>query len=92
MFPGLAVYSGGKFFVEGVSQGLRLETAGTGLKVTTIQPGNVATDLRELSDDRKRRNSTFRPAERVFWTPRMWPYRSYTRSGNPSTSPSTRSW
>ncbi len=51
VFPGLAVYSGGKFFVEAVSQGLRLETAGTGLKVTTIQPGNVATDLPALSHD-----------------------------------------
>jgi NADP-dependent 3-hydroxy acid dehydrogenase YdfG len=51
VFPGLAVYSGGKFFVEALSQGLRLETAGTGLKVTTIQPGNVATDLPALSHD-----------------------------------------
>ncbi len=51
VFPGLAVYSGGKFFVEAVSQGLRLETAGTWLKVTTIQPGNVATDLGALSHD-----------------------------------------
>jgi NADP-dependent 3-hydroxy acid dehydrogenase YdfG len=51
VFPGLSVYSGGKFFVEAVSQGLRLETAGTGIKVTTIQPGNVATDLPALSHD-----------------------------------------
>lgn len=51
VFPGLAVYSGSKFFVETLSQGLRLETAGTGIKVTTIQPGNVATDLPALSHD-----------------------------------------
>ncbi len=51
VFPGLAAYSGGKFFVEAVSQGLRLETAGTGLKVTTIQPGNVATGLLQMSGD-----------------------------------------
>jgi NADP-dependent 3-hydroxy acid dehydrogenase YdfG len=51
VFPGLAVYSGSKFFVEAVSQGLRLETAGTGLRVTTIQPGNVATDLPASSHD-----------------------------------------
>jgi NADP-dependent 3-hydroxy acid dehydrogenase YdfG len=51
VFPGLSVYSGGKFFVEAVSQGLRLETAGTGLKITTIQPGNVTTDLLALSHD-----------------------------------------
>jgi NADP-dependent 3-hydroxy acid dehydrogenase YdfG len=53
VFPGLAVYSGGKFFVEGLSQGLRLETAGMGLKVTTVQPGNVATDLLALSRDKE---------------------------------------
>ena len=50
-FPGLAVYSASKFFVEALSQGLRLETAGTGLKVTTVQPGNVATDLLSMSAD-----------------------------------------
>ena len=51
VFPGLAVYSASKFFVEAFSQGLRLETAGTGLKVTTVQPGNVATDLSAMSTD-----------------------------------------
>ena len=51
VFPGLAVYSASKFFVEALSKGLRLETAGTGVKVTTIQPGNVATDLPDLSGD-----------------------------------------
>ncbi|MDP8974704.1 MAG: SDR family oxidoreductase [Actinomycetota bacterium] len=51
VFPGLSVYSGSKFFVEALSQGLRLETAGTGIKVTTIQPGNVATDLLAMSSD-----------------------------------------
>jgi NADP-dependent 3-hydroxy acid dehydrogenase YdfG len=51
VFPGLSVYSGSKFFVEALAQGVRLETAGTGLRVTTIQPGNVATDLRALSSD-----------------------------------------
>jgi len=51
VFPGLAVYSASKFFVEALSRGLRLETAGTGVKVTTVQPGNVATDLLDLSGD-----------------------------------------
>ena len=51
VFPGLAVYSASKFFVEALSRGLRLETAGTGVKVTTVQPGNVATDLHSMSDD-----------------------------------------
>jgi NADP-dependent 3-hydroxy acid dehydrogenase YdfG len=51
VFPGLTVYSASKFFVEALSQGLRLETAGTGLKVTTVQPGNVATELHAMSAD-----------------------------------------
>lgn len=51
VFPGLSVYSGSKFFVEAVSQGLRLETAGSGLRVTTIQPGNVKTPLLATSKD-----------------------------------------
>ena len=51
IFPGLAVYSASKSFVEALSQGLRLETAGKGVKVTTIQPGNVATDLISMSGD-----------------------------------------
>src|ERR687893_751894 len=51
VFPGLAVYSASKFFVEALSQGLRLETADTGLKVTTVQPGNVGTDLLSMSTD-----------------------------------------
>ena len=37
--------------MEALSQGLRLETAGTGLKVTTVQPGNVATRLHSISTD-----------------------------------------
>ena len=51
VYAGLAVYSASKFFVEGLSQGLRLETAGTGVRVTTIQPGNVDTGLASLTTD-----------------------------------------
>ena len=38
-FAGLAVYSATKFFVEALTQSLRLETVGSGVKVTSIQPG-----------------------------------------------------
>ncbi|EEH17613.1 hypothetical protein PABG_00176 [Paracoccidioides brasiliensis Pb03] len=51
VFPGLSVYSASKFFVEATLQGLRLETAGKGLRVTSVQPGNTATDLLEMSTD-----------------------------------------
>lgn len=51
VFPGLGVYSASKFFVEATLQSLRLETAGSGLRVTSVQPGNVATELLGLSSD-----------------------------------------
>ncbi|KAI1859340.1 hypothetical protein JX265_010343 [Neoarthrinium moseri] len=51
VFPGLGVYSASKFFVEATLQSLRLETAGTGLRVTSVQPGNTATELLGMSTD-----------------------------------------
>jgi NADP-dependent 3-hydroxy acid dehydrogenase YdfG len=63
VFPGLAVYSASKFFVEALSKGLRLETAGMGVKVTTIQPGNVATDLIEMSGDEEALEEYGQPGE-----------------------------
>jgi thioester reductase-like protein len=51
VFPGLGVYSASKFFVEAALQALRVETASTGLRVTSVQPGNVATELLALSTD-----------------------------------------
>ncbi|KAN0065680.1 hypothetical protein ACQY0O_000810 [Thecaphora frezii] len=53
VFPGLGVYSASKFFVEATLQSLRLETAGTGLRVTSVQPGNTATDLLGMSSDQE---------------------------------------
>ncbi|EAT85777.2 hypothetical protein SNOG_07126 [Parastagonospora nodorum SN15] len=53
VFPGLGVYSASKFFVEATLQALRVETAGTGLRVTSVQPGNVATDLLGMSTDQE---------------------------------------
>jgi thioester reductase-like protein len=51
VFPGLGVYSASKFFVEATLQALRVETAGSGLRVTSVQPGNVATELLAMSTD-----------------------------------------
>lgn len=51
VFPGLGVYSASKFFVEATLQSLRLETVGTGLRITSVQPGNTATELLGMSTD-----------------------------------------
>lgn len=51
VFPGLGVYSASKFFVEAILQSLRLETAGKGMRITSVQPGNTATDLLGMSTD-----------------------------------------
>jgi len=45
IFPALAVYNASKAFVSTFSKGLRAECVGTGLRVTDVQPGDVATNL-----------------------------------------------
>lgn len=54
-FPGLSVYSGTKFFNEAVSQGLRAECVGTGVKVTTVQPGDCRSELPACTTDEEAR-------------------------------------
>ena len=49
--------------MEALSQSLRLETAGTGLKVTIIQPGNVAADLIAMSEDEEALEEYGQPGE-----------------------------
>lgn len=53
VFPGLGVYSASKMFVEGALQALRVENAGSGLRVTSVQPGNTQTDLLGMSTDQE---------------------------------------
>lgn len=48
-------YSGTKFFVEGLSQGLRKECAGSGVKVTCVQPGDTHTEISACTTDENAR-------------------------------------
>jgi len=52
-FEGLAVYSGTKFFIEGMCQGMRAELKGSGVRVTNIQPGDVETELIQHTTDKE---------------------------------------
>jgi NADP-dependent 3-hydroxy acid dehydrogenase YdfG len=50
--PNGGVYSGTKFAVNAISDGLRKENVGDNLRVTVIEPGAVATELTEhISDE-----------------------------------------
>lgn len=43
--PTAGAYAGTKYAIEALSESLRLELAGTGIRVTAIQPGLVMTEL-----------------------------------------------
>lgn len=45
--PGMAAYIATKHFVSGFTEGLRLDVAGTGVVVTQVCPGPVATEFEE---------------------------------------------
>jgi len=43
-FPGVGIYNGSKFALEGIGEALAAETAHLGIKVTNIEPGPFRTD------------------------------------------------
>eukprot|EP01098_Paradermamoeba_levis_P009056 TRINITY_DN3750_c0_g1_i1.p1 TRINITY_DN3750_c0_g1~~TRINITY_DN3750_c0_g1_i1.p1 ORF type:complete len:253 (-),score=85.50 TRINITY_DN3750_c0_g1_i1:89-847(-) len=45
VFSGGAIYCGSKWALEAITQGLRLETEGTKIRVTSIQPGGTYSEL-----------------------------------------------
>jgi NADP-dependent 3-hydroxy acid dehydrogenase YdfG len=49
-FPSMGVYGATKYAVEALSDALRQEVAGFGIKVVIIEPGFVATSLGEAAD------------------------------------------
>jgi NAD(P)-dependent dehydrogenase (short-subunit alcohol dehydrogenase family) len=49
-FPGMGAYGATKYAVEALSDALRQEVAGFGIKVVVIEPGFVATSLGEAAD------------------------------------------
>ena len=49
--PGGSVYSGTKFAVHAISEGLRMETRKDNIRVTILSPGAVDSELKEGSSD-----------------------------------------
>lgn len=43
-FPGVGIYNGSKFALEGISEALAKEVAPIGIKVTIVEPGSFRTD------------------------------------------------
>ena len=54
-YPGASVYCSTKFAVRAISEGLRLDLNGSGIRVTNIEPGMVETEFSEvrLKDQQK---------------------------------------
>lgn len=67
-FPWGAVYGGTKAFDRGFAEALRHELSGTGVSVTTVYPGEFATEILAHQRDRLpdwRANETERPVEEL---------------------------
>jgi NAD(P)-dependent dehydrogenase (short-subunit alcohol dehydrogenase family) len=54
--PGISFYCGSKFALEGISEALRKEVAGFGIRVTALAPGEFRTDWAGRSMDRTPRS------------------------------------
>ena len=78
VYPGGAVYCASKHAVRAINEGLRMDLHGTGVRVTTIDPGMVETEFSEVRfrGDRERAAKVyqgFRPlspedvAETLLW-------------------------
>jgi len=78
--PTTAVYSGTKFAVRAISEGLRQE-AGSKIRATTICPGAVETELAETisNPDLKKRINAF---QAIAFHPRPLPARSHLPSSS----------
>ena len=64
VFPGGAVYCATKFAVHALSDGLRQELAPVGVRVTTIAPGLVTTELQDsITDERVKERFKSLPEE-----------------------------
>jgi len=79
VYPGGAVYCASKFAVRAISEGIRMDVAGSGVRVTNIEPGMVETEFSEVrfrgdADRARKVYQGFEPlsaddvAETILWT------------------------
>ena len=57
-FPELGVYNGTKFAVEALTDALRMELAGSGVKVAVVEPGRTNTHLFDHWSEEQRFDQT----------------------------------
>jgi NAD(P)-dependent dehydrogenase (short-subunit alcohol dehydrogenase family) len=61
--PMMGTYSAGKHAVEAITESLRFEVEGFGMKVSCVEPGEIATAIWEKADDRLDRMNEDIPAD-----------------------------
>ncbi|XHR30665.1 MAG: SDR family NAD(P)-dependent oxidoreductase [Chthoniobacteraceae bacterium] len=66
--PKTAVYAASKAYVSSLSEALRCELRGTGVRVTAVCPGPVATEFKEVASRRNEKTKSLNPPP-FFKTP-----------------------
>ena len=86
-----AVYSGTKFAVHAISEAIRCELHGEGIRVMIVSPGWVNTELGQNMADEEIRDQLQKRQEEIGLDPERSGARSYTPSPSRGTSCCTRS-
>ncbi len=66
--PFQAHYSASKFAVEALTQGLRQELYGTGVKVAAVRPGDIQTEFNDMTNKYVPDNSPYKKRCETCWT------------------------
>lgn len=66
--PFQAHYSASKFAIEAITQGLRQELHGTGVKVAAVRPGDIQTEFNDATTKHMPDDSPYRQRCQACWT------------------------
>lgn len=92
IFPASAVYSGTKFAVRAISEGLRQEAKDHNIRTTILSPSAVKTELLDHISDQKAQAANRDFVESVGSRPTVLPGWRRSRSARRKRSTSTRSY